>query len=133
MTLIAQDRKLRAPAPFASDQPYFDAAAEGRLVVRECTACKRLHHYPRSQCPFCISTELGWKQVAGTGVVYTCSVTRRGVEVPFCIAYVTLDEGVTMMTNIVDCDLDAVRIGQRVKVVFKPAEDGTEVPMFTPV
>ena len=79
-----------------------------------------------------MSTELTWMQVAGTGVIYTYSVTRRGVEVPYCIAYVTLDEGVTMMTNILDCDLDAVRIGQRVKVMFKPAEDGTAVPMFTP-
>jgi uncharacterized OB-fold protein len=45
---------------------------------------------------------------------------------------VTLDEGPKMMTNIVDCDLDTVRIGQRVKVVFKKSENGTSVPMFAP-
>lgn len=132
MALTAADRKLRAPAPFASDQPYFDAAAQGRLVIRQCVACSRFHHYPRAQCPHCMGAELRWVPAAGTGVIYTFSVTRRGVEVPYCIAYVTLDEGVTMMTNIVDCDLDAVRIGQRVRVVFKAAEDGTAVPMFTP-
>jgi uncharacterized OB-fold protein len=45
---------------------------------------------------------------------------------------VTLDEGVTMMTNLVDCDLDAIRIGQRVRLVFKPSEGGPPVPMFAP-
>ena len=60
------------------------------------------------------------------------SVMRR-VPVPYTLAYVTLEEGVTMMTNIVDCDLDKIRIGQKVKVVFKPTEGGPPVPMFTPV
>ena len=57
----------------------------------------------------------------------------RRAPVPYAIAYVTLDEGPTMMTNIVDCDLDAIRIGQAVRVVFKPTEDGgPPVPMFSP-
>jgi uncharacterized OB-fold protein len=46
---------------------------------------------------------------------------------------VTLDEGVSMITNIVDCDLDAVRIGQKVRVVFKATDGGPPVPMFAPV
>lgn len=71
-------------------------------------------------------------EAKGSGTIYTCSVLRRGVPEPYCIAYVTLEEGVSMLTNIVDCDLDAVRIGQKVKVVFKPSESGAPVPMFTP-
>jgi uncharacterized OB-fold protein len=70
-------------------------------------------------------------QASGRGVVYSYSVMRR-VPVPYALAYVTLDEGVTMMTNIVDCDLDAIRIGQRVRLVFKPTDGGPPVPMFTP-
>jgi uncharacterized OB-fold protein len=59
---------------------------------------------------------------------------QRGNPNPYCIAYVTLEEGVTMMTQIVDCDLAALKIGQKVKLVFKPTEgDGPPVPMFTPV
>jgi uncharacterized OB-fold protein len=59
---------------------------------------------------------------------------QRGNPNPYCIAYVTLDEGVTMMTQIVDCDLDEVRIGQAVEVVFKPTdtEGAPPVPMFKP-
>jgi hypothetical protein len=56
----------------------------------------------------------------------------RRVPVPYAIAYVTLAEGVTMMTNIVDCDLESIRIGQAVKVVFQPSEGGPPVPMFAP-
>ncbi len=64
-------------------------------------------------------------------MVYSYSVMRRA-EIPYAIAYVTLDEGVTMMTNIVDCDLDQIRVGQRVRLVFKPTEGGPPVPAFTP-
>jgi hypothetical protein len=57
---------------------------------------------------------------------------RRGAPVPYAIAYVTLAEGPTMMTNIVDCDLDGIKVGQKVKLVFKPSEGGPPVPCFAP-
>ena len=127
-----QERKIRDPAMNPGDKPYFDAAAEGKLMLKKCNDCGEVHHYPRALCPFCWSAQVEWVQAKGTGEIYTYSVTRRGPPTPYCIAYVKLDEGVKMMTNIVDCDLDAIRIGQRVKVVFKKSENGTSVPMFTP-
>ncbi len=72
------------------------------------------------------------QQVSGNGTIYTYSVMRRA-PIPYAIAYVTLAEGPTMMTNIVDCDLDRIKIGQAVKLVFKPSDGGPPVPMFTPV
>jgi hypothetical protein len=57
---------------------------------------------------------------------------RRSDEV-YAIAYVTLEEGATMLTNIVDCDFDALKIGQSVQLVFEVSEKGAPVPMFTPV
>jgi hypothetical protein len=74
-----------------------------------------------------------WEDARGTGSVYTYSVTRRGAGAPYCIAYVTLDEGPVLMTNIVGTDLDRVHIGQRVQVTFQTSEGGMAVPMFTPV
>ena len=53
-------------------------------------------------------------------------------EVPFAMAYVTLEEGPSMMTNIVDCDFDALKIGQAVKLKFVPSENGPPMPMFAP-
>jgi uncharacterized OB-fold protein len=56
---------------------------------------------------------------------------RRAPE-PYAIAYVRLEEGATMLTNIVDCDFNALKVGLEVKLVFKPSEGGPPVPMFTP-
>jgi len=130
--MTTAERKIPAPAVNPEVKPYFDAAAGGKLLVKFCTACGQYHHYPRAICPHCFSERTEWREAKGTGAVYTCSVLKRGVPVPYCIAYVTLEEGVSMLTNIVDCDLEAVRIGQKVKVVFMPTDGGPPVPMFTP-
>ena len=129
--MSTQTRTIPAPPVNPEVKPFFDAAAQGRLLIKKCAACGELHHYPRALCPFCFSDRTEWMPASGRGTIYSYSVMRR-VPVPFAIAYVTLEEGVTMMTNIVDCDLDAIRIGQPVKVVFKPTEGGPPVPMFTP-
>lgn len=127
-----QARKIRDPQLNPGDEAYFKAAGEGKLMLGKCKDCGKIHHYPRAICPHCFSERTEWREAKGTGTVYTCSVLKRGVPVPYCIAYVTLEEGVSMLTNIVDCDLEAVHIGQKVKVVFKPTDGGPPVPMFTP-
>ena len=125
-------RRIPSPAVNAENKPFFDAAAQGRLVIKHCADCGEHHHYPRALCPFCFSGNTGWREAKGMGTIYSYSVLRRGVPQPYCIAYVTLEEGVTLLTNVVDCDLDAVRIGMRVRVLFRPSEGGAPVPMFTP-
>lgn len=124
-------RKIPAPAVNPENKPYFDAAASGKLLVKFCNSCKAFHHYPRALCPHCFSDKTEWREAKGTGIVYTYSALRA-VQDPYCICYVTLDEGVTMLANLVDCDFDKVRIGMKVKAVFKPTESGAPVPMFTP-
>jgi uncharacterized OB-fold protein len=101
-------------------------------MIGKCSACGAVHYYPRAICPFCFSDKTQLQQASGNGTIYTYSVMRRGAPVPYAIAYVTLAEGPTMMTNIVDCDLDKIRIGQQVRLVFKPTDVGPPVPMFTP-
>ena len=128
---MAKDRKIASPEPTVGTEPYWEGAAKGKLLLKHCTSCNKVHHYPRALCPYCFSDKLDWREASGKGKVYTYSVMRRAPE-PYVIAYVTLDEGISMMTNIVDCDFDKVRIDQPVKVVFKPSENGQPVPMFTP-
>ena len=125
------ERKFPAPVPNPETKPFWEAADEGRLLLKRCRSCGDVHYYPRAYCPFCGSGETEWQPASGGGTIYSYSVMRRA-EAPYAIAYVTLDEGVTMMTNLVDCDLDAIRIGQRVRLVFKPTEGGPPVPAFTP-
>ena len=125
------ERKLPAPQPSPETEPYWQGAAQGKLMVKRCAACGEHHHYPRALCPFCFSDRTEWHEASGNGVIYSYSVMRRAPE-PYAIAYVTLAEGPTMMTNIVDCDLDRLAIGQKVKATFKPTDGGPPLPMFTP-
>ena len=121
---------LPAPAISAEVAHYWAAAGAGKLAIRTCNSCGELHHYPRAICPFCHSDQLDWREAAGTGTIYSFSVMRRAAT-PYAIAYVKLDEGVTMLTHIVCVDFDAIRIGQRVTVDFAPTEgDGPKVPVF---
>ena len=131
MPTMHQDRPLAAVIVDAATEPYWNAAKQGILKYRRCTACAKPHFYPRPLCPFCMA-DTEWVDASGLGTIYSVTVTRRAGPIPYALAYVRLDEGVTMLSNIVDCDLDAVRIGDRVKVCFKPAADGHVVPMFTP-
>jgi uncharacterized OB-fold protein len=125
------DRPLSAPMVDASTETFWAATREGRLMSRRCNSCGKLHWYPRPICPMC-QGDTEWENLSGLGVIYSVSVTRRAGPIAYAIAYVTLDEGITVLSNIVDCDLDTVHISQRVKVVFKPAESDQMVPMFTP-
>ncbi len=129
-----QQRKVGfvgTPESNPETRPFFDGAAAGKLMLPKCGACGRTHWYPRGICPHCFSQNLRWTEASGNGKVYSFSVMKRA-EVPYAIAYVTLDEGATMMTNIVDCDLDGIRIGQPVKLKFVPTDGGPPMPMFAP-
>ena len=126
-----QQHKITAPPVNPETQPFWDAAGDGKLLYKKCTACGEPHFYPRPHCPFCFSDKVEWQEASGRGTIYTYSVMRRA-PVPYAIAYVELAEGPRMMTNIVDCDLDKIAIGQPVRLVFKPSEGGPPVPMFTP-
>ena len=124
-------RTIPAPQPSPDTKPFWEAAAKGTLLLKKCRACSEVHYYPRPHCPMCGSDATEWQPAAGGGTIYSFSVMRRA-EVPYAIAYVTLDEGITMMTNLVDCDFDRLRIGQRVRLVFTPTDGGAPVPTFTP-
>ncbi len=126
-----RERQFAAPPVNPENERYFEAAKGGKLLVGKCNDCSEYHFYPRLLCPYCFSDKTEWVPAKGTGMIYSYSTMRRGVPVPYTIAYVTLDEGVSMMTNIVDCDTDAIKIGDKVQLIFKPAEDGTPVPLFT--
>jgi uncharacterized OB-fold protein len=128
---MATERKIAPPHPNPETRAYWDAATAGKLLIRKCESCGRFHHYPRALCPFCFSDATSWQTASGQGKIYSYSVMRRA-EVPYAMAYVTLDEGVTMLTNIVDCNFDALKIGQAVRVVFRSTTEGAPpVPMFT--
>lgn len=125
-------RPLSAPAVTLETKPFFDAAAEGRFLIKRCQACGAAHWYPRNLCPFCHSDRTIWEESPGEGLVYTFSITRRSPTGPYAIGYVTLDEGPSMITNFVDVAPDDLKIGMRVKVKFQETEGGPPAPVFRP-
>ena len=124
-------RKITSPVVNAETKAFWDAARQNRFLIPVCTACGKAHWYPRAICPVCADDKIAWREASGRGTIYTYSVMRR-VREPYAIAHVTLAEGPTMLTNIVDCDFDKLYIGQPVAVVFQETENGPPAPMFRP-
>ena len=123
-------RRIPAPGRNLESKPFWDAAQEGRFLIKRCNACGEPHWYPRTICPFCHSSDTSWEESKGEGAIYTFSVMRRNTPVPYAIGYVTLDEGVSLLTNFIDCDFDALKIGQRVKIKWSGGGEGAP-PVFT--
>ena len=124
------DRKIPAPVPTPDTEAFWQGARAHRLLLPRCTSCGRLHWYPRPVCPFCFADIVEQVEATGHATIYAFSVARRTPE-PFAIAYVTLAEGPTVLTNLVGCDFDRLRIGQAVRLVWADAEGGPPVPTFT--
>jgi uncharacterized protein len=123
------------PRPSEVSQPFWDACRERRLVIQRCESCSGYVFIPQAFCPHCLGRSLNWVQAAGTGSIVTYTVVWRpqtpAFETPYVIAVVRLDEGVDMLTNLIDAPPEQVCIGARVRVRFVDVEDMT-LPFFTP-
>jgi uncharacterized protein len=127
------------PTPEGDTQPFWDAAAGGRLLLRRCDDCDTTHFYPRPFCPRCWSGNVSWVQASGRATLYTWSVVHSndlppfGERVPYVAAVVDLEEGPRMMTNVVDCDAADLRIGMDLEVTFAQRTDDVTLPLFRPL
>ena len=129
---------VKPPAVNAETQPFWDATAEGRIELPKCVDCDLVIWYPRAICPDCQSTDLVWEQMSGRGEVYSFSVLRAGVSrawrdsLPYVVAYVKLNEGPVMLTNVVGCDPEDVTIGMPVSAVFDDTGEENALVRFEP-
>jgi uncharacterized OB-fold protein len=129
------------PVPDTESQPFWDAAAEGRLLYQHCNACGKDYHYARARCPQCWSAEVEWREAGGRGTIYTYTIVRQNPmppfrdRLPYGVGIVELDEGPRMMSGFVTTDPEELTIGMRVEVVFEREgeEPGITVPRFRPV
>jgi hypothetical protein len=132
--------KLPAPAPIisADTAAFWAATKKGVLLLQRCAACQRTIWYPKAFCNACGSLETTSFEASGEGEIYSFTEVRRGEtayrDTPsFILAMVELDEGVRMLTNIVAAAPDALRVGQRVRVVFDDAGEAAALPRFQPI
>jgi len=122
----------------ADNRAFWTGGKDGQLLLMQCQDCRSFIHPPRPLCRRCLSERVEPVAVAGTGVVDTFTVNHQKwhpeLEVPYVIARVAIDgaPGVVLTTNIVGCPVDAVDIGDRVRVRFEQHED-VYLPLFEKV
>lgn len=135
---MATEYKKPIPVPDADTRPYWEAAKRHELQIQRCTACGKHYFYPRYLCPHCGSDRVEWTKVSGQGTVYSFTVNHRGpgpafnAETPYVVALIDLAEGPRMMSNVVNCDPAAVKIGMPVAVIFEDITDDIALPKFQP-
>lgn len=119
--------KKHVPRIDEESRGYWEALARHELYFQRCRDCGKKRFYPRAVCPNCLSSATEWVRASGRGTVYSFTVTHQNQapgfreELPYVLAIVELEEGVRMMTNVVGCAPDRVRIGMAVEVVFEGA------------
>lgn len=114
------------PYPNAEDKPFWDGTSKDQLVLPRCRSCGTVIWYPRAFCSNCSGQEVEWFQASGRGTVYAVTAVHRAQgpfrpAAPYAVAYVELEEGPRVLTNVIGMDADAVAPGLAVKAVFVPA------------
>jgi len=136
-----EKRKTKRPVPRIDEEsrPFWEACARHELYIQKCKNCGTVFYYPRGFCPEDLSADFEWVKCGGKGKVYTYTVTRQNQspgfrdKVPYVMAYVELEEGIRMLTNIVDCDPKDVAVGMSVEVTFEDVTPDISIPLFRPV
>jgi len=137
---MAGPKEIEYKTPFADweTRAFWEGAGRHELVLQRCRACDTVQHRPRAICATCLSSEIEHFVASGRGTVYSCTVTHQNGQpafrdaCPYVLAYVDLEEGPRLMTNVVGCAPEDVRIGMAVRVDFVDTGDQMAVPRFVP-
>ena len=138
---MADGKAYRKPLPRIDEESrgYWEALARHELYFQRCRNCGTKRFYPRAVCTNCLSSAVEWVRASGRGTVYSFTVTHQNQspgfreELPYVLAIVELEEGVRLMTNVVGCAPDAVRIGMPVEVVYDDVTPEVTLAKFRPV
>lgn len=118
---------------------YWEALRSHRLVVQRCLECRTYRHHPRPMCPSCHSLAFEWAPVSGRGTVYSYAIVTQPLHpywadrTPYSVVLVELEEGIRIVSNLVGCPNESIRIGMPVTVVFEDVSDEISLPMFEPL
>ena len=130
--------EYKKPAVNWQTRAYWEGCGRRELVLQRCRDCGTVQHRPRGVCASCLSSDIEHFVASGRGQVYSYTVTHQNNmpgfrdACPYVLAYVDLEEGPRLMTNIVGCDPGDVRIEMPVQIDFVPTDDGLGVPRFVP-
>ena len=126
------------PVQTLETRPYWEGCKAHELRIQRCTACGHHQFFPRMYCTQCMSDRVEWVKASGRAKVLSYTIVHRPVspafaaDVPYVVALVTLDEGPTMMTNIVGWVPESLVIGMPVTVAFEDWTEAISIPKFRP-
>lgn len=126
------------PAPTVTPDTRFfwDGVADHKLLIQRCAACATLRHPPRPMCPTCNSLDWDTLESSGRGSLFSFVLPRHPpfpwFEPGYVVALVDLDEGIRLVSNLVDIDPDDATIGMAVEVFYEHFDDGVVLPQFRP-
>ncbi|MCC6223525.1 MAG: Zn-ribbon domain-containing OB-fold protein [Thermoleophilia bacterium] len=123
------------PVLYELTEPFWAAAAEGKLLIQRCRSCGAHQWYPRGHCRRCLAAAPEWVESPGRGRVHTFTIVCRsnapGFEVPYVFAIVELEEGVRLSANLVGIPHEQVACGLPVRVTYQRLTDRIALPQFT--
>ena len=127
------------PRPSPETAVYWNACRNHQLMIQKCNACGNYQFYPRIMCTQCMSKDVEWLESSGQGEVISFTIVRRAVskayadEAPYVVALIKLTEGPTLMSNVVECDVESVKIEMPVEVLFEDWSEEISIPKFRPM
>jgi uncharacterized OB-fold protein len=131
--------KKPLPIPNPDTSEFWGSCKKHQLLVQRCDSCHSYRYPPGPICPKCLSLDATWTKISGRGEVYTFCIARVPLrpgfepDIPYTVGVIDLEEGVRMVSNIVDCRPEDIKIGMKVMVTFDDVTDEITLPKFRPV
>ena len=126
------------PDDYPETQGYWAATRDKKLVVQKCSTSGKFQHPPRATSIHDLGGPVEWHEVSGKGTIHALTVHHRPGnrfmkgKTPYAVALIDLEEGVRIMSNVIECDPEKLKIGDAVTVAWDPLPDGRHLPQFKP-
>jgi len=108
-------------------------------MIQRCETCGVVIWPVKSRCDNCMQPTVNWVQASGQATLYSFVLMHQvyhpgfASEIPYIIAEVDLEEGLRILTNLVDCSSNDLQIGMPLEVTFEAITDEVTLPKFRPV
>lgn len=136
MTETAAEYTKPLPLMEGLSKEFYGWCKQHELRFQRCSDCGTWRHVPREMCASCGSLAWGWVKSSGRGLVFTWTVAERPMhpafqsDVPYAAVVVEMREGVRLVSQIVDCPPEELKIGMAVEVTFDDVTPDSTLPKF---
>jgi uncharacterized OB-fold protein len=133
------DHSIPLPVANPDNAGFWEGCRQHELRLQRCRRCASVRHPPRPMCPQCTSLDYDWTRASGRGTVYTFTIVHRPTlpvfqeAAPYNVVVVQLAEGPFIVSNLVGCPADQIRIGMAVSVEFDDISEAVSLPRFRPL